>query len=161
MTPSSKYPVRNHSRPPSMTSRMGGSWHTYIHARELKFGTQVKNYISWQSMMSRMTPSSKYPVRNLQCPPSMTFRTGGSWLPSFHAKSWNLVHMLRITYDDIHIKNPYISAKWCHNFSKFSGLVPEGPPNCIYMVDGSHLLQLVALFHPELKHRPKPQFKSG
>jgi hypothetical protein len=86
MTPSSKYPVRNHQRPPSMTSRMGGSWHTSIHARELKFGTQVKNHISWRSMMSRMTPSSKYPVRNHQRPPSMTLRTGGSWHPSIHAR---------------------------------------------------------------------------
>ena len=42
-----------------MTSRTGGPWHTSIHARELKFGTQVKNHISWRSMMSRMSPSSK------------------------------------------------------------------------------------------------------
>ena len=49
-------------------------------------------------------------------------------------ESWNLVHMSRITYYDIHIKNPYIWAKLCHYFSKFSGLVPEGPPNCRYMV---------------------------
>ena len=64
MTPSSKYPVRNHQRPSSMTSRTGGSWHTSIYARELKFGTQVKNHISWRSIKSRMTPSSSYPVRN-------------------------------------------------------------------------------------------------
>ena len=44
MTPSFKSPVRNLQRPSSMTSRMGGSWHTSINARELKFGTQVKNH---------------------------------------------------------------------------------------------------------------------
>ena len=55
----------------------GGSWHTFIHARELKFGTQVKNHISWQSMMSTMTPSSKYQVRNPQHPPSMDFKDRG------------------------------------------------------------------------------------
>ena len=86
MTPSSKYPVRNLQHPPSMTSRTGASWHTSIYARELKFGTQVNNYILWQSMMSRMTPSSKYPVRNHQCPASMTLRTGGSWHTSIHAR---------------------------------------------------------------------------
>ena len=59
------------------TSRTGGSWHTSNHARELKFGTQVKNYISWPSMMSRMAPSSKYSVRNHQRPPSMDFEDGG------------------------------------------------------------------------------------
>jgi len=64
-------------------------------------------------------------------------------------ESWNLVHMSRITYDDIHMKNPYISVKLCHNFSKFLGLVSEGPPNCRYIVDGTHLLQLVALFFIE------------
>ena len=147
MTPSSKYPVRNHQHPPSMTLRMRSSWHTSIHARELKFGTQVKHHISWWSMMSRMTPSSRYPVRNLQHPPSMTSRMGGSWLPSYHARELKFGTMSSITYDDIHIKNPYISAKLCHIFTKLLGLVPEGPPNCKYMVDGTHLLQLVALFN--------------
>ena len=84
MTPSSKYSVRNHPRPPSMTSRTGGSWHTSIHARELKFGTQIKNHILWRYMMSILTPSSKYPVRNLQCPPSITSRMG--WFTSIHAR---------------------------------------------------------------------------
>ena len=79
MTPSSKTPVRNLQHPPSMTSRMGGSWGTSKHARELKFGTQVKNHISRQNILSMVTPSSKTPVRNLQDPPSMTSRTGGSW----------------------------------------------------------------------------------
>ena len=52
--------------------------------------------------------------------------------------------MSRITNNGIQIKDPYISIKLCHK--KFSGLVPEVPPNCRYMVDGTHLLQLVALF---------------
>ena len=52
------------------TSRMGGYCCTSNHTREQKFGTQVKNYI-WWSMMSRMTPSLKNPIRNLQQPPSM------------------------------------------------------------------------------------------
>ena len=34
MITSSKYPDRNHQHPPSITSRMGGSWHASIHARE-------------------------------------------------------------------------------------------------------------------------------
>ena len=59
------------------TSRMGVSWHTSNHAREQKFGTQVKNHISWRFMTSRMTISSKSPVRNHQRPPSMDFEDGG------------------------------------------------------------------------------------
>ena len=86
MTPSTKNPVRNHQHSPSIILRMGGSWHNYIHARELKFGTQVKNHISWWSMMWRMTLSSKYPVKNHQHPPSMTSRTGGSSHTSIHAR---------------------------------------------------------------------------
>ena len=62
MTPSSKTPVRNHQRPPSMTSRTGGSWHTSNHTGELKFGTQVKNHISWQSMMTR-----NFPILHVSC----------------------------------------------------------------------------------------------
>ena len=54
-----------------------GSWHTSIHAREFKFGTQVKNNKSWRSMISRMTPTSKYPVRNHQRPPCMNFEDRG------------------------------------------------------------------------------------
>ena len=56
------------------TSRTGGSWHTSIHAREQKFCTQVKNHLSWQCMMSSMTPSSKYPVKNHKSHPSMDFK---------------------------------------------------------------------------------------
>ena len=55
----------------------GGSWGTSKHARELKFGRQVKNHKICRSMKSRMTPSSKSPVRNLQRPPSMTWGTEG------------------------------------------------------------------------------------
>ena len=86
MAPSSKTPVRNLQHPPSMTSRMGGSWHTSIHSRELKFGIQVKNHIYWRSMMSRIIPSTKYPVRNHQCPPSMDFKDRGSWHTSIYAR---------------------------------------------------------------------------
>ena len=57
--------------------RMGGSWYTSNHVRELKLGTQVKNHISWWSMMSRITPSSKTPVKNHQCPPGKDFEDGG------------------------------------------------------------------------------------
>ena len=66
-----------------LTSRIVGSWHTSIHARELKFGTQVKNHISWWSMMSRMIPSSKSPVRNYQHPPSMDLKEEGGFLTHF------------------------------------------------------------------------------
>ena len=48
--------------------------------------------------MSRMTPSSKTPVGNQQCPPSMTSRTGGSWYTSFMLESWNLSHWKIIIY---------------------------------------------------------------
>ena len=58
-------------------SRMEGSWHTCNHDREQKIVTEVKNHISWRSMMSRMTPSSKYPLRNHQHPQSMNFLEGG------------------------------------------------------------------------------------
>ena len=79
MTHSSKTPVRNLQHPPSMVFKDAGSWHTSNHARELKFGTQVKNHIWWQSIASNMTPSSKTPVRNLQHPPSMTLWMGCSF----------------------------------------------------------------------------------
>ena len=86
MTSSSKSPVRNFQRPPSMTLRMRGSWNTSIHTRYLKFCTWVKIHISWWSIMSTITPSSKYPVRNLQSPPSMTSRMRCSWGTSNHAR---------------------------------------------------------------------------
>ena len=92
ITPSFKYPVRIHQHPPSMTLRTEGSWHTSFHARKLKFVTQVNNHIYWPSMMSRMTPSSKHPVRNHQRPPNMTLRMGGSWHNYINARSWNLAH---------------------------------------------------------------------
>ena len=34
--PFAKYPVRNCESPPGMTMRIGYSWHTFIHAIELK-----------------------------------------------------------------------------------------------------------------------------
>ena len=73
--------LQDFSQEPSASSKYDfgdrGSWGTSKHARELKFGTQVKNHIEGQSMTSRMTPSSKSLVRSLQRPPSMTLRTGG------------------------------------------------------------------------------------
>ena len=92
MTPSSKCPVRNHQWYPRMNYKDGGAWHTSNHARELKLYTKDKHHISWSSMMSRMTPFSKYPVRNPQGPPSMTSSTGGllkhiySW---YRAEIWH------------------------------------------------------------------------
>ena len=53
------------------TWRTSGSWHISNHARELKFGEQTENHIPWWSMRWLLTLSPKYPVRNLQCPPSM------------------------------------------------------------------------------------------
>ena len=67
------------------TSRMGGSWHTSNHARELKFGTHVKNDIEWWSVMSRMTPSPKTPVRNPQHPRSPQLRLS----PPNQLQSWS------------------------------------------------------------------------
>ena len=114
MTPSSKSPVRNLQCPPSMTSRMGGSWHTTIHARELKFVKQIKNHISWWSMMSRRTPSSTYSVRNHQRPPSMDFEDGG--FLTHLLESGNLSHKSRIMYHD----DP-LCQEWPHPPSIQSG----------------------------------------
>ena len=74
--PSFKTPVRNLQFPPTMMLRMRGSLHTFNHARELKLSTQVRNHI-WCSL-SKMVPSFKTPVRNLQHPLSMTLRMWGS-----------------------------------------------------------------------------------
>ncbi len=65
--------------------RNGGSWQCSNHARELKFSTQVKNHISWCSMMSRITPSSKTPVRNHRHLPSIDTLL-------IMLGSWNLAH---------------------------------------------------------------------
>jgi len=100
MTHSSKTPVRNLQHPPSMVFKDAGSWHTSNHARELKFGTQVKNHIWWQSIASKMTPSSKYPVRNHQCPPSMDLIDGVFYTLLIKLESWNLANKSRTTYDD-------------------------------------------------------------
>ena len=196
MAPSSKTPVRNHQRPPSMTSRTRGILIYLNHARELKFGTQVKYHTLWSSWYPRLqsgtfhvfhvwlqykfimvcqddlghqrwphlprlqsgtvnvlqvwlqvrgdswhtsdnarelkfgtqvkTPSSKTLVRNLQHPPSINLETDGSWLPSYHHRELQFGEAIE---SHIHIKNPYILAKWSNIFPKFSGLVPEGPPN--------------------------------
>ena len=99
ITPSSKNIVRNYQHHPR-TSRMGGSWHTYNHAREQKFDKQVKNHISWWVLMSKKTPSSETPVRNIQCPPSMTLRMGVLDTHLFILESWNLAHKSRIIYQD-------------------------------------------------------------
>ena len=93
-----------------------------------------------------MNPSSKNPVRNLHFPPSITSGTAGSWLPSHHAREIKIGtqgnnQILLYSY-----KNPFFSAKWSNIFTKFSGLVSEGPPNERYMVDIANLLQLVALY---------------
>ena len=73
----SKYPVRNYKRPSSMTSRTGGSWHTFIHARVLRIGTQVRSHISWWYMVSRMTLSSRYLIRNHQHPQGIDIKDKG------------------------------------------------------------------------------------
>ena len=125
MTPSSKIPVRNLQRPPSMTSRTGGCQHTSIHARELQFGTQVKNHIWWRSMMSRMTSSSKYTVSNLQRPPSMPSR--GGFLTHFYS-CWRT--KICRTIQESHIMTIYdvkndpilqISTQECSISSKYEG----------------------------------------
>ena len=59
---------------PSMSSKSlmmtGVSWHTFNHARKLKYGTNVMNY-TWRTFkMSRILMSSMSPVRNPQSPPS-------------------------------------------------------------------------------------------
>ena len=47
--------VRNHQCPPSHWWWQGPSWHTFTHARKLKFGSQVSNHI-WRTFeMSKMT----------------------------------------------------------------------------------------------------------
>ena len=95
----------------------GGYWGTSKHARELKFGRQVKNHILWQSMMSRMTPSSKSPVRNLQRPSSLILRTEGVLEALLiMLESWNLVQKSRIAYHG----DPWCQG-WSHPQSLQSG----------------------------------------
>ena len=94
------------SQEPPMSSNydfkdLGGSWHTYIQARELKFCTQVKNHISWPSMTSRWTLSSKSLVRNHHRPPSLDIEDG--WVLEellIMLESWNLAHKSRYSYHD-------------------------------------------------------------
>ena len=118
MTPSSNTPVRNLQHPPSMISRMGGSWGTSKHARELKFGTQVKNHISRRSILYMMTPSSKTPVSNPQHPPSMTSRTGGSWGTSKHARELKFgTKVKNLGYLKVEFKSMKRDSNVCKIFS--------------------------------------------
>ena len=71
-----------------------GLLHTSIHARELKLCTQVKNHIAWQSMMPRMTPSSKSPVMHLQIPPSIISRMWVSWADIWHRSQESHIIMI-------------------------------------------------------------------
>ena len=136
---SSKYPGRNNQCPPIMTSR-AQIWSRIIYNND-------PWYQGWL-----------HPPR-LQ---SGTFNIHKVWLFGWWVleslllmlEIQNLAHLSRSPYDDIHIKNPYISVKWSHIFTKFSGLVPEGPPNFRYMVDGTHLLQRVALLMPPMGLTP-------
>ena len=98
MISSSKTPVRKLHCPPSMT-KITVVLHTFYHARELKFGTQVKNHTKWWSMMSKMTPYSKNPVGNLQHPPSITSTIWDSWNTSYHAKVQEILLFLHISYE--------------------------------------------------------------
>ena len=41
------------------------SWCTYIHARELKIGIQIKNFILWWSMMSKTTEAQSASFRHV------------------------------------------------------------------------------------------------
>ena len=88
MTPSSKYPVRNLQRPPSMTLRTVGSRHTYMDARELRFGTQVKNHISWWSLMSRTSHPRSHTWKMMMV---LDWILGG-WGHSWHlGSSWYVI----------------------------------------------------------------------
>ena len=59
---------------------------TSDYASELEFGTEVNNHISSQSILSRLTLSSKYLVRNHQHPLSMDFMDWSSWQTSNHGR---------------------------------------------------------------------------
>ena len=101
MTPSSKTPVRNLQHPPSMTLRTGVSWHTSIHARDLKFGTQVKTHIYWQSMMSIMTSSSQ--VSSQEPSTSSKYGLRGRGVLDkllIMLENWKLAHKTSITFHD-------------------------------------------------------------
>ena len=69
-------------------------------------------------MKSKMTPSSKSPVRNLQCPPSMTWRWGVPDTLLFMLESRNLAHKSWITYCDY----PWCQ-EWPHPPSIQSGTI--------------------------------------
>ena len=93
------------------TLRTGGSWHTSNQARELKFGTQVKNHISWLSMMSRMSGT----INILQV------HHGGCGVPDtlcFMVECLNLAHIMIITYQD-----DLWNQGWLHPPSPQSGTI--------------------------------------
>ena len=46
---------QEHSMSSKSLMMTGGSWHTYNHARKLKFGTHVRNHLRRMFKMSRMT----------------------------------------------------------------------------------------------------------
>ena len=99
ITLSSKNPVRNYLPLLSMTLVKQCSWHTTIHARELKVSIQLKNQILLSSMMSWMTPFSKYPVRNVN------ILQVGLWgkvvlnILLVMLESWKSAHNLGIRYN--------------------------------------------------------------
>ena len=69
--------------PPSKT---GGSWHTSIYTRILKFGTQVRYPISRTTIWSRMTHFLNVSSQDPQYPPSHWRWQDGSWHTSNHAR---------------------------------------------------------------------------
>ena len=110
------YLVRNSWCPPSRTSRKSCSRHMFFHARKLKIGKQLKNYIYLWSMMSGMTSFSNYSVRNCQSPQCTALRTGYSWHTFIHATELNLVHKSSFKY--FNDPNCY---EWLHPQSIQSG----------------------------------------
>ena len=73
--------LRDPSKEPSSSSKYdfqdGGSWFTPNYARDMNFGTKVKNNISWWFMVSRMTPSSKTPSQEPSTSSIYDFKDGG------------------------------------------------------------------------------------
>ena len=97
---SSKTPIRNFFHPSIHESldKLNTLW---IMLEGWIFAHKYKNHISWWSMMARITPSSNTPVRNYQCPPSMTSIMGVLDTLLIMLESQNLAQKSRITnYDD-------------------------------------------------------------
>ena len=67
---SSKSPFRNPQRPPSTPMKDLHSWHTSNKDIDTKLSEYLPEGQTRSFMTSRMTLSSKSPVRNPQCPPS-------------------------------------------------------------------------------------------